>query len=240
MSENEINMSKIREFYDKNSIYINQMIGYTMLSMLVFNMIDFTFLFNLYFVGLAYITAIENNRLMTQDTVSDNTKKIVNGWTSFCAIIIFDGAMSWVDATMLSFIIRLIRIMMYLVYTQIFIKYIEERREDIHIIQNELRDNYMMVEKENDKMQNIFERMFVKLIIINNRMMHYVCIEMNIMLLQYINNNIIINNMINLYKYINENGIYNTSKILFNNKIMEYLVFKPYERLNLYINPKTD
>jgi hypothetical protein len=223
--------SQFSTFYkvQKNKKYVNHIMGYGFFACIFFGIVDFSILTMLYFAGLAYLSAIEyyNNELQPSNDTSkseniNNYKSnlsLVSGWVSFCSLIVFDGIIKYFGGFFFGTIIRFVRVILYVLYSRNFIKFMEDRKSSLEEILNQIKSNKVneLNQQENrvTNIDNVFQSLFVDIVFINNKILGTFCLDYNIIALTYVITpmNYVILHTTDIVQKVQQNGFVEGIKI---------------------------
>ena len=197
---------------------------------------DLSALLYVYFIGLAYLTSVEYYKYNQNSThfshaTCESTRSVIIGWTRFCGLLLFDNILNYARFVIFRLLIIALRIVMYMSFTCSFVNFLKEQKVQLSTAHELMRANAPNVFKINKSIEinNVFDHLFVNLVIINNRLLHYMCIELVIKLLERVTkqSDILLESMIVIFNNIREQGFVN---YIYNLKYKE-IIHKKYEHV---------
>lgn len=206
-------------YYQSNKVYVNNALGYAFFGLLFFGVLDFSFLRLFYFAGLAYLSAIEyyavtvkkykplqmveinepneqaneeKEQPTTNTNSEDNKLSLLYGWVGYCSLIVFDGIITCIGGLVFGTLLKLLRIVLYTMFSRIYIKFLEDRKLSLADVLENIKSNDAKQLSQHEQhvttTDNFFHVFFVDMVFVNNIVLGKLCLDYNIQALRYVMN----------------------------------------------------
>lgn len=204
-----------KTFYEQHSSFFQKLFSIYFFSMLLFEYVELSM--HVYFIALSYMTTIEyytlklnkqmkQNKQNKQNGQDDHVQSLIIGWTLFSGIVVLDyilNASIFLFGIWFGVLFRMLRVMMYMSYTSNFVEFLKLRELQL----KQTRETFKNMEQDDiPELNNLFDKLFFNLLVLNDKMLYFACIEFIIKLLDYVakSSSVIVNYVLFAYDKVKE------------------------------------
>jgi hypothetical protein len=174
-------VNQARNMYLHNQTTVNRVFATTFFLAILFGFVDFTIITMFYLLGLTFYSVI-SRRNETENQVS-----IAEGWLLYGSLLFFDFVLVLFGSVLFTPLFRLARIVLYVVQTRNFIRYMEQNRDSIFASVQAMKDVPLQFQQEGFVAGvDTIAPFFMDLVTVNSVFLQKVCVDWNIEILRYI------------------------------------------------------